>query len=310
MQLGKRVELKNFSSIKIGGIARNFVRADSVEELIDALRAAKQVGLPVFILGGGTNILWSDHDFDGVVIQPNLSFIEFDGYTATVGAGVPMPLLVEATVTRGLGGLHWAGGLPGSFGGAVFGNAGCFGGEMKDSVLEVVSLDMDTLELKTRRNRECGFTYRRSIYREAGLREVILYARLKLQPAEKRFLYESVQAKIAYRKAHHPLEYPNIGSIFKNVPVHNLPDALVRPHRHMVKSDPFPVIPTAYLIDRAGLKGAGIGGAAVSPKHPNFIVNVHNATAQDVLDLIDLVKWRVRKQFGILLEEEVRIADR
>lgn len=310
MRFGKQVELKNFSSIRIGGIARNFVRADSVDELIDALRTARQIGLPVFILGGGTNILWSDHEFDGVVIQPNISSIEFDGCAVTAGAGVLMPELVETTVGRGLAGLEWAGGLPGSFAGAIFGNAGCFGGEMKDRVVQVVSLDMDTLEVKTRTGRECAFAYRMSVFKARELREIILYATLLLRPGEKRYLYEAVQARVAYRKARHPLEYPNIGSIFKNVPVGNLPQEIVEPHRGVIKEDPFPVIPTAYLVERARLKGAGVGGAIISPKHPNFIVNVSDARASDVLELIAITKERVRKQFDIELEEEVRIVDR
>jgi len=307
MQLGKRVNLKDFSSFNIGGPARDFVRVDSFEELIDTIKTAKQIGLPTFILGGGTNILWGDDGFSGVIIQPALGHIEVGGRRLSAGAGVGMPKLVSAAVSRGMGGLEWAGGLPGSFGGAIFGNAGCFGGEIKDVVEEVVSLDMDTLEVKKRSCNECGFGYRTSVFKRSDTPEVIIEATINLVPGNKMFLQKSVEDKIRYRETKHPLEYPNIGSIFKNVMVEGLPDSVVDPHRHVLKVDPFPVIPAAYLIDKARLKGLNIGGAVVSPKHPNFIVNVRGAKSADVLELIGLVKEKVKENFDIELVEEVLI---
>lgn len=309
MQIGKRVELKNFSSIKIGGSARDFVSADNAGELIDALRAARQVKLPVFVLGGGTNILWSDHEFYGVVIRPLIADVEVKGNRIFAGAGVLVSDLVYTSITYGLAGLEWAGGLPGSFGGAIFGNAGCFGGEIKDLVEEVVSLDMDTLKLKRRDCENCKFMYRWSVFKSDDTREIILGATLKLKPGDKRYLYESVQSKIRYREERQPLDQPNIGSIFKNVKVDGLSDELVSPHREAIKIDPFPVIPAAHLIDKANLKGAGVGGAIVSPKHSAFIVNTGNALSSDVIELMDHIKSKVYSDFGIELEEEIRIVE-
>lgn len=307
MKLGKRVNLKDFSNFNIGGPARDFVRVENFGELVDTVKIAKQNNLPTFILGGGTNILWGDDGFSGVVVQPALGHIEVGNRRLSAGSGVDMPKLVSAAVSRGMAGLEWAGGLPGSFGGAIFGNAGCFGGEIKDVIEEVISMDMKTLEIIKRDCDECEFGYRTSVFKTSDTREVIIEATINLVPGNKIFLNRSVEEKISYREAKHPLEYPNIGSIFKNVKVEGLPRSLVDPHRHVIKVDPFPVIPAAYLIDKARLKGLNIGGAVVSPKHPNFIVNIGNARARDVLELINIVKEKVKDDFGIELVEEVLI---
>ena len=298
--------LKRFSNYRIGGRAKYFKEAKTVEELIEAIRWAGEKKLPIYILGGGTNILWSDKGFDGLVVKPDFDSIEINGSTITAGASVPMPTLVQTAVGRGLKGLEWAGGLPGTFGGAIYGNAGAFGGEIKDVVMKVVSLDMEILKLKERSNTECQFCYRNSIFKTEG-KEIILQGTIELTPGHKRVLYESMMAKMNYRRRRHPLEHPNIGSIFKNVPVGELEKELVEPHRQVIKTDPFPVIPAAYLIDKAGLRGMSFGGAMVSPRHPNFIVNVLDAKASDVLALIELVKEKTKEKFNIQLEEEVRI---
>ena len=298
--------MKRYSNFRIGGQAKYFKEAKTAEELVEAIKGAKEKNIPIYILGGGTNILWSDKGFDGLVLKPDFNFIEVEDFYLTAGASVPMSKLVQAAVSRGLAGLEWAGGLPGTFGGAVYGNAGAFGGEIRDIVVEVMSLDTETMELKKRNNIECEFGYRASVFKKRG-KEIILQATVKLEPGEKRILYESMMAKINYRKRRHPLEYPNIGSIFKNVPVGNLDKELADPHRLVVKTDPFPVIPAAYLIDKAGLRGVSFGGAMISPRHPNFIVNVLDAKAGDVLALIELIKEKVKEKFKIQLEEEVRI---
>ncbi len=302
----QQVPLKQFSNYRIGGPAKYFREVKTVKEVIQALQWARENKLPVYVLGGGTNILWSDEGFNGLVLKPNFDSIEFQGKFMTAGASVPMLRLVQAAVGRGLKGLEWAGGLPGTFGGAVYGNAGAFGGELKDVVRRVVSLDTKTLEVKERSNVECQFRYRNSVFKAEG-KEIILKGKVELVPGNKRVLYESMMAKINYRKKRHPLEYPNIGSIFKNVPVGDLDGKIAEPHRLVVKTDPFPVIPAAYLIDAAGLRGRSHGGAMISPRHPNFIVNVLDAKASDVLALVNLIKEKVKEKFQIQLEEEIRI---
>jgi UDP-N-acetylmuramate dehydrogenase len=307
MEFGKNVSLKQFSRINIGGPARDFIRVDTIEDLFEAVKTSKELGMRIFILGAGTNILWSDDGFSGVVIQPAFDYIKFEGDYVISGSGVNMQKLVSATISRGLSGLDWAGGLPGSFGGAIFGNAGCYGGEIKDSVVEVVSFDINNMGIKRRSNKECGFGYRTSLFKINENKEVIIQATLKLAPSDKRHLYERVSAQIAYREHYHPLEYPNLGSIFKNVAIARLPSEIISQHKEMIKNDPFPVIPAGYLIDKAGLGGTRVGDAVVSLKRPIFIVNIGNATSDDVLSLIDIVKRKVYEKFKIQLEEEIRI---
>jgi len=307
MEFGKKVSLREFSNFRIGGPAKDFVRADTPEDLKEAISIARGLDMPIFVLGGGTNVLINDDGYSGLVLQPAFYGVSVDGKHVTVGAGVPMPDLVSVAISRGLAGLEWAGGLPGSVGGAVFGNAGAFGGEIKDSLLEVLTFDLDTFELHTRSNKECELTYRTSAFKTGKLNEIILQATFLLKPGDKRQLLDIANKRIEYRKERHPLEYPNIGSIFKNVAVDSLSNEIINSHQWDIKTDPFPVIPAAYLIANANLKGTSIGGAEVSKKHPNFIVNVMDARAHDVLELIKIVKDKVFDRFEIALEEEVRI---
>jgi UDP-N-acetylmuramate dehydrogenase len=309
MSFLQNVPLKDWSNFRIGGPALYFQEVSTLNELKTAVRRARREHWPIFILGGGTNILWPDKGFAGVVIKPNFNFIkEIERNVIAVGAGVSMTRLLRETARRGLGGLEWAGGLPGTFGGALYGNAGAFGGEIKDLIEEVVSLDLANLALKKRAASECGFGYRNSVFKSSG-QEVIIQATLRLTPADRNLIQAVIQERIEYRKRRHPLEYPNIGSIFKNIPLAGLRPELVKPHLSKIKFDPFPVIPAAYLLEQAGLKGVRIGGAAVSVKHANFIVNLGGARASDVLSLIQLMKEAVAHRFNIFLEEEVKIVN-
>ncbi len=298
------VSLKDHSSYRIGGLAKHFFEARSEHELMEALSDARNQNLRVFVLGGGTNILFSDEGFDGLIIKPLFGQVEVSGETLRVGAGALMKDIVEAAARAGLAGLEWAGGLPGTLGGAVRGNAGAFGGEMKDSVVSVRSIAMDSFKIMERDNAACRFGYRMSVFKEHG-NEVILSAELQLKKGDQESIRSAVSEKIRYRNERHPMEYPNIGSIFKNVPVSHYPNIEIEKYSHVIKHDPFPVIPTAYLLTEAGLKGVSFGGAMFSPKHPNFIVNVLEATEADVRALIALAKNTVKEKFGIVLEEEV-----
>ncbi len=325
----ENINLSEFSNYKIGGPARFFFEAKNVEEIAWATQEAKRKGLAVFVLGGGTNLLIGDEGFEGLVLKPSLNFLEVEGETIRAGAGAKMADVLDVSAKAGLGGLEWAGGLPGTLGGAIRGNAGCFGGETKDVVSSVESFDAETGKTITRTNQECNFSYRTSIFKEDGpsrrsrqAGEIILSAVLALKKGDASRVAKAIQEKIDYRLSRHPMENPNIGSIFKNVSlarinadVTQIDADTIRVHLRSnprtsaftvpVKIDPFPVIPAAYLISEAGLKGVSSGGAMVSPKHPNFIVNVLEAKASDVKSLIGLVKSEVKSKFGLELEEEV-----
>ena len=333
MKFLENVVLAKFSNYKIGGAARYFFEPKNEREVAAAVAEAKMRELPIFILGGGTNLLLSDSGFDGLVLKPAIADIttKKNGQKIfiEVGAGVPMATLLDYSISKSLSGLEWAGGLPGTLGGAIRGNAGCFGGEIKDAVVSVRSFDMKKMQVIERKTKACRFDYRDSIFKKSGSRgaahEIILSATLAMAKGDKKEIAQAIREKIDHRAKNHPLEYPNIGSIFKNVPLTNIYTAKslhekrkyetalathaleFRGSQFSVKTDPFPVISAAKLISETGLRGVSFGGAMISAKHPNFIVNVLGAAAEDVKNLMMLAKLQVKKKFGIQLEEEVQV---
>ncbi len=331
----ENVPLAGFSSYKIGGPARYFFEAKNIEELKRAVEKAGKENLKIFILGGGTNVLFGDEGFDGLVLRPAFGFMKRSDGKVSAGAGVLMSDLVNFAIENELGGLEWAGGLPGTLGGAIRGNAGAFKGEIKDVIESVKSFDIRTLNEIERNFQECCFGYRSSVFKNDSGKEIIVSAVLNFSKGDKNEIKKSVEEKISYRKERHPMESPNVGSIFKNIPVSQIDadieqidadtirvnprlrpasDGQARSSPRLsaftapVKSDPFPVVPAAFIISEAGLKGVRSGNAMVSPKHPNFIVNTLDAKASDVKNLINLVKNEVKKKFGIELEEEIIFA--
>ncbi len=304
----EQVPLSTHSSYKIGGKARYFFKAESAESLIKAVETAKKMRLPIFILGGGTNILFNESGWDGAVIQISFKDIVVDSGIVTAGAGLEIKNLLEFTAEKSLAGLEWAGGLPGTVGGAVRGNAGAFGGETKDRILEVTSLNISSgrPQIVKRTKDKCGFGYRTSVFKKKN-KEIVLTAKFLLEKGDKKTIESEIAAKIDYRRERHPLEHPNVGSIFKNVDLKKINKKFRPAVKGIIKQDPFPIVPTAFLISETGLKGVSCGGAMVSPKHPNFIVNVLNARSNEVKELISLVKEKVKNKFDVRLEEEIEI---
>ena len=310
----QNVLLKDYSNYKIGGSATYFLEISTKEELFEGLKEWQEISskknLPadrqVFVLGKGTNILISDKGFNGLVIHNNILGIEKRGEDLVIGAGVLVSQILSFCIENQLSGLEWAGGLPGTIGGAVRGNAGAFGGEVKNCIKEVVSLDFNTFEEKKRANPECLFDYRYSVFKaDQGKNEIIMSVVLRLQGGDKEAIKNSIQEKIDYRNTKHPMEYPNIGSTFKNVRVESVPENWKKELAQYVKNDPFPVIPSAKLLFLANVKGKTEGDAMISDKHPNFIVNLGNATSNDVETLISFAKNAVKEKFNIELEEEI-----
>lgn len=299
------VPLRRYSHYKIGGEARYFFEAKKADDLIKAAEERRKIKVKdIFILAGGTNTLISDDGFDGLVIKPNLEYLDKDGSEIRVASGVLLNDLLHFALDNNLSGLEWAAGVPGTVGGAIYGNAGAFGMEIKDIIESVISLDISKKEPKIikRNKNDCLFQRRFSVFRKKNNKEIIIEARIKFKKGDKRKMKEEMERNIDYRLNNHPLEYPSLGCIFKNA-------SLDRINFNMagapIKHEPFPVIPAAWLIAEAGLKGISHGGAMISPKHPNFIVNILEATADDVKNLIQLTKNKVKKKFNIDLEEEI-----
>lgn len=272
-------------SFQLGGPADYFVAADSIELLQAVIAAAREDGLPWLVLGRGSNVLVSDRGVRGLVvrIQASQQRIDEDG-AVYAEAGARLANLAVATATRGLAGLEWGVGVPGSIGGAVVMNAGAHGGCIQDSLVTATVLRSDG-QVVTIPNAELGFGYRHSRFHEPdGKPDVVLAADFRLRREDPAATLERLRSYRKHRQDTQPTD-PGAGSIFKNPPG----------------------TASGYLIDRAGLKGTRIGGAVVSPKHGNFIVNDGGATAADVLALMRLVQAEVERQFGIRLVREVEL---
>ena len=312
MVVKENVKLAKYTTYRIGGPARYFTDVASKEEAREAMEWAKKKKVSHFVLGGGSNVLISDKGYPGLVIFMRNRKIKFEPdhprpketqIFAHVDAGVDLQEFVDKVLARGLEGLEWAAGIPGQVGGAICGNAGAFGGELKDAV---ESVDAVTLEgkLETFTNKECKFSYRTSIFKEEpGM--VIVSCTLRLKPGDKLELLRKAEELRQWRRTRHPLEYPNCGSIFKRVALEDIKVGLWERYPDMKNAVRHGQVATAYFIDKCGLKNMRIGGAEVSDKHPNFFVNrTGRASAEDVIMLAGAVRQRVLDKFGIFMEEE------
>jgi UDP-N-acetylmuramate dehydrogenase len=310
MDLRQNIPLRDFSNYKIGGPAKFFVEVDSVDELRKVLSSDRFQDFTnankTFILGKGTNVLINDNGFDGFVIHNKILGIDKNEDRLSVGSGVEVKDLLDYCIDASLSGLEWAGGLPGTLGGAVRGNAGAFGKEIKDSIFRVESINLRSLKSIAKSSEECSFGYRDSVFKsKGGVREFITSVTLNLEKGEAHDIKREMQYRLDYRKNRHPIEYPNIGSIFKNIPFESLSKKLQEEFAKFIKTDPFAVVPVTKLLALAGLRGRKVGGAMISEKHPNFIINIDNASSEDVKALIGIAKQAIVNKYGLILEEEI-----
>ena len=279
----KDVPLQRHTSFRIGGPARRMAFPDSREQLVILLGLAQECGVKPFILGKGTNLLVADEGLDTLVIKTEqMSAIrQLDDVTLEADAGVSLNRLAVFAQQLGLAGLEFAHGIPGSLGGAVYMNAGAYGGEMKHVVVEVAALFDDGVRYLT--GEEAQFAYRHSLFSDVDA--VVLGAKMRLVKDDSAQIRQRMDDLITRRKQTQPLEYPSAGSTFKR-PVGNF---------------------AGTLIEKTGLKGLSVGGAQVSEKHAGFLINIGGATCADVLELIEQVQKRVYEAHGVQLEPEVKI---
>jgi UDP-N-acetylmuramate dehydrogenase len=280
----KNIPLASLTSFKVGGQARYFLEPESVEEVVDGGKWADSQSLPCFVLGKGTNLVFSDSGFDGLVIYAgqSLAYINWNDYVVTAGAGALLNNLVNQSAEKGFEGIHRLAGIPGTVGGGVFINAGAFGQELCQTITRVKSFDLERGIIE-RAKEQCEFKYRGSLFCE--LKEVILEAEMQLVKGDPEKIKSEVDDTLKRREEKQPLDFPNAGSVFK------------RPAGKYA----------GQLIEHAGLKGHTCGGAQVSEKHANFIINLGTATAQDIYDLSEEVIKVVREKSGVTLEREVRM---
>lgn len=279
----KEESMKKHTTFRVGGNADYFVVPKTEEEVKYIVNLCKKEEVPYFILGNGSNLLVGDKGYRGVIIQicKEMNQIEVQGNSLLVQAGALLSKVGSAALEAGLTGFEFASGIPGTMGGAVFMNAGAYGGEMKDVLAEVTVLDQNG-EVRILKKEELELGYRTSIVAKKGY--VVLSARVALQAGEKETIAARMQELKVQRTTKQPLEYPSAGSTFK------------RPEGYFA----------GKLIADSGLRGFQVGGAQVSEKHCGFVINKENATASDIVELMNQVIERVQKKFGVTLEPEVR----
>lgn len=304
--VGSRVNenepMSKHTNFRIGGPAKWFVEVRSVNELQEVLNVAKKNNLATVVIGGGSNLLVSDAGFNGIVIQIAMRAYEIRGTTIKAQAGVLSSALARATVASGLAGLAWAISLPGTIGGAVRGNAGCFGGQMGDRVVSVEVLRNG--EIAQVPKSDLSFGYRDSSFKHNS--DVILTATFELEIGNAQELKSELDDILMKRKTSQPMGASSAGCLFKNVDVTD--DDLKRLESKLEISDSMKSshrLGAGWIIDRLGLKGMQIGGARVSEAHGNFIQNTGSATADDIVQLASLIKTRARDEYGIMLHEEI-----
>ena len=284
--------LSKHCTYRIGGPARVLLSAKNIDEIVAGLEMARESKLPLFILGGGSNVLFSDAGFDGLVIKIENNFIKMDakkdGAVLLAGAGTPLAALVNFARDNSLSGMEWAAGIPGTMGGAIRGNAGAFGDEMGKSVLRVEALENFAKKIieRTIDKNDCEFSYRGSVFKK-NKNLIIVGGEIFLQKGDRAAIAAAMDECAAKKKSSQPLDYPSAGSVFAN------PDGFF----------------AGKIIEDCGFKGKAVGGAQVSEKHANFIVNLGNAKASDVLELILQIKIAAKEKFAVELKEEIEIVE-
>ncbi len=278
----RKVKLAPYTSFRVGGEADYYAICNTLSELKETLNFTKDHFLKVFVLGRGTNVLVSDHGFRGIVIKLGKDFskISVEGREIVAGAGAQLAMIATRAYQNSLSGLEWAAGIPGTLGGALKMNAGAHGFSMSDIVKDVLVLDLNNYDLRRLKRSEIEFGYRKTSLSDS---EIILEATLILASGKQEEIRKLMDSMFEERKRKQPVQARSAGSVFKN------PDGDY----------------AARLIESCGLKGYSIGGAMVSEKHANFIVNTGNATAADINSLIKKIKEEVYKMFKVNLETEI-----
>jgi len=287
IEVKENIQLKDYSNFKVGGLCKALALPKTDDEIIKIIKILKSENIKYMVLGKGANVLFSDEGYDGVIIKlaSNFSFIKVIGDTIVCDTGVSLSKLCKTALEHSLSGLAFAFGIPGTVGGAVYMNAGAYGGEMKDVVKKVTYID-ENANVQKITNGDLDFNYRHSFFSDKGL--VITNVTFQLQKGDQNEIKRTMDELFNKRVSKQPYNKPSAGSTFKR-PLGNY---------------------ASKLIDECGLKGKTVGGAMVSDLHAGFIINDNNATSKDILNLINLVKKEVEDKTGYTLECEVKIIEK
>ena len=280
----ENIDLKKYNTYGIGGIAKYMVFPSSEEKLVKLLDYIKNEKMSWYILGGGSNVIIPDEDYVGVIINlKELNNYEFDKDVINVESGISLGKLVNVMLDAGYTNLSSLMGIPGLLGGAIIGNAGAYGTSIFDYIINVKFIDEDG-NIKELNKEEIKYDYRWTEFKEKKV--IVLSAKIKCINGNVAEAKEKIKENLEKRRKSQPLEYKNAGSVFRNPPSHA----------------------AGYLIEHSGLKGITVGGAMVSKKHANFIINFNNATSRDIINLVELIKSKVKDVYNVELElEQVKV---
>ena len=280
----ENIDLKKYNTYGIGGIAKYMVFPLSEEKLVKLLDYIKNEKMSWYILGGGSNVIIPDEDYDGVIINlKELNNYEFDKDVINVESGISLGKLVNVMLDAGYTNLSSLMGIPGLLGGAIIGNAGAYETSIFDYIISVKFIDED-VNIKELNKEEIKYDYRWTEFKEKKV--IVLSAKIKCINGPVAEAKEKIKENLEKRRKSQPLEYKNAGSVFRNPPSHA----------------------AGYLIEHSGLKGITVGGAKVSEKHANFIINFNNATSRDIIKLVELIKSKVKDVYNVELElEQVKV---
>lgn len=284
-RITENADMRKYTSFRAGGCADFLVEPENENQLIHALNVLRQEKAEFMVLGNGSNVLVRDGGYRGIILKigSGLSRIDVEDNVLECGSGALLSVISRVALNEGLSGFEFASGIPGSAGGAVFMNAGAYGGEMKHVLESVRVFEFRTGIVREMSVDELDLSYRHSILEETG--DVVLSLRIRLQEGDKEEISEKMKELARQRNLKQPVQYPSAGSFFK------------RPEGYFA----------GKLVQDAGLKGVSVGGAQVSELHSGFVINTGEATADDIIRLMRLVQNTVYDRFGVMLDPEVRI---
>jgi UDP-N-acetylmuramate dehydrogenase len=302
MNIRENIALKDLSTFKVGGKAKYVVFADNNDDVIDALRFAQENNLPIGIIGAGCNLLITDDNIDGLILKMNAKNIEIKDTLVFAEAGLSLAALTALGHKNNLTGLEWAPSVPSSVGGAIRGNAGAFGGETKDKLKQVrVYREGQIIDIEAT---ALDFQYRYSGFKAPNNKDIILGGLFELETGDVASSQKQVRDNIIKKNQNQPVGVACSGCIFKNYEG-NINISLYDKYPDLAKFVENGIIPSGYLIEKAGLKGISYGGIQVSDKHANYMINTGDGKFEEVMKLIQIVKDKVSQEFGVDIEEEV-----
>lgn len=305
LQIQDNYPMRNVTTLQIGGPAKKFVTVSSEKELTEAVKFAKEENLPFLVIGGGSNLLVADKGIDCLVIKNEITGILQKWNEIVARSGTPLQELVDFADNHALSGLQDLAGIPGTVGGAVYGNAGAYGQTISDHLISVKALDINNLTIQQYNNNVCQFNYRSSIFKKNHF--IILEVTFHLKKNGVLSLKAEAQDVLSKRAVKYPPGLKCPGSFFKNLIAAEIPTEILKniPEEKIV----YGKIPAGSLLEEVGARGAKLGDIEIAPYHANLFINKGKGTAKDFYELAKKYTHKVKEKFGVVLEPEVQLVN-